>query len=119
MISDYFSKDSLDVEIDKNKGNIIYLSTNDITKLKEFYKEKEEVYKNGFVEEHSYIDDKLKDYIYVYLNTVSEKQDYNKAVYEFKERYEKEYNNLRITEVLVFEKLKQYKKPENLEYMIF
>ena len=133
IIDNYFNESSLDLEYEKNRkilednninihnfidmlfydedyeypeySDVIYLNKKDDLDL---LKEK---FKNINVEE------KLRPYIILYIKTISKDKNIDEEIYKFKDKCEKEYNDLNIRHMLVVNDNNNYSLPNNLKYI--
>ncbi len=133
MINNYFDESSLDLEYEKNRrilekknisihnfidiffndenfkntghSNIMYLNKKeDLDLLKDKFK-------NINVEE------KIRPYIVFYINTISKDKNIDEEIYKFKDKCEKDYNDLNIRHMLVVNDNNNYSLPNNLKYI--
>ncbi len=99
-------EDSLENVIEEGNG-VIYLSVDkDMDFLKKEFPNVE-------------IEKKLRPYVIAYMETVSKRENYDNDVIKFEEKCKKEYNEINIQNILVFEDLKSFKNKGKYDYKKF
>lgn len=63
------------------------------------------------------VEEKLRPYVIAYMETISNKENYDAEILKFEEKCKREYNDIKIQHILVFENLGSFKNKSKYEYM--